>query len=314
MSLKLDITVAEFLKSNPEEKFTARKIANWIFLNFPTECEEKKANSKSIETDDDLKQQIIAEIGARRPRLQKKHEQIKTTDERPRRFYWTTKSDETEIQESDDAGKKSGRVSDARAWKESDLYLPLSEYIWTELNVYSKRIDEKKSTNNHGRKGNKWLYPDLVGMEDLTEGMEAEIRNVVKESADKQKKLWSFEVKKLLNRSNVREAYFQAVSNSSWANFGYLVAAEVREDTMTELRMLCSLHGIGLIQIERENPSESRILIPAGEKADVDWATCNRIAKENEDFRAFVKLVRQFHQTGDPRPKEWDFCEDVESN
>ncbi|MCY3766963.1 MAG: HrgA protein [Gemmatimonadetes bacterium] len=314
MSLKLENSVVEFLKSNPEEKFTARKIANWICLNFPNECEEKKANSKSIETDDDLKQQIVAEIGSRRPRLQKKHEQIKTTDERPRRFYWTVKSDEAEIQESVEVGKKAGPVFGARAWKESDLYLPLSEYILTELRVYSKRIDEKKSTNKQGRKGNKWLYPDVVGMEDLTEDMEAKIRNVIEVSSDKQKKLWSFEVKMLLNRSNVREAYFQAVSNSSWANLGYLVAAEIREDTMKELRMLCSLHGIGLIQIERENPSESRIEIPAREKADVDWATCNRIAKENQDFSAFVELVRQFHLTGDPRPKEWDFCEDADSD
>jgi len=36
------------------------------------------------------------------------------------------------------------------------------------------------------------------------------------------------------------------VSNSSWANFGYLVASElVGVDTMKELRILSSLHGIG---------------------------------------------------------------------
>jgi hypothetical protein len=35
------------------------------------------------------------------------------------------------------------------------------------------------------------------------------------------------------NRSNVRECFFQAVSNSSWANFGYLVAAEIEgQDTL----------------------------------------------------------------------------------
>ena len=45
--------------------------------------------------------------------------------------------------------------------------------------------------------------------------------------SDKRTKLWSFEAKLLINRSNVRECFFQAVSNSSWANFGYLVAAGV---------------------------------------------------------------------------------------
>ena len=79
---------------------------------------------------------------------------------------------------------------------------------------------------------------------------------------------------------------------------------------MKELRMLFSLHGIGLIQIDSENPTESQILIPARERLNVDWATCNRLTQENKDFLQFVKLVRQFHQTGDPRPKDWDWHDD----
>ena len=144
-------------------------------------------------------------------------------------------------------------------------------------------------------------------MEDLTFDWHKEIKDVVKEYADKKTKLWSFEVKILLNRSNVREAFFQAVSNSSWANFGYLVAAEVEgADTMKELRMLYSLHGIGLIKIDIQNSADSQILIPARERLDVDWATCNRLTQENKDFLQVMRLVRQFYQTDDPRPKDWD--------
>jgi hypothetical protein len=111
----------------------------------------------------------------------------------------------------------------------------------------------------------------------------------------------------LVNRSNVRETFFQAVSNSSWANFGYLVAAEIEgADTTKELRMLFSLHGIGFIQLDTDNPAESQILIPARERLEVDWVTCNRLTQENKDFLQFLRLVRQFYQTGDPRPKDWD--------
>lgn len=39
--------------------------------------------------------------------------------------------------------------------------------------------------------------------------------------------LWSFEVKLLINRSNVRQCFFLSVSNSSWSNFSYLVDAEI---------------------------------------------------------------------------------------
>jgi uncharacterized protein len=310
VSLNLVKTVVEFLSARVEEKFTARKIAEWIFDNYPTECQEKKANSIFIKTDADLIQQIVAEIGSQRPALQKRSPQIKTTEGRPRQYYWTAKSDQVEITEAENADVRTNVVAGGTSLRENDLYPLLSKYLWSEHSVYSKRIDERKSSNKQGPKGNQWLYPDVVGMEDLTADWHQEIKGAVKEYADKETKLWSFEVKMLLNRSNVREAFFQAVSNSSWANFGYLVAAEIEGvDTTKELRMLFALHGIGLIQINTENPVESLILIPARERLEVDWTTCSRLTKENKDFLQFVKLVRQFIQTGDPRPKDWDLPE-----
>lgn len=144
-------------------------------------------------------------------------------------------------------------------------------------------------------------------MENLAEDWHPDIKACVKEYADKKTKLWSFEVKLLVNRSNVRSAFFQAVSNSSWANFGYLVAGEIEgAATMKELRMLSGLHGIGFIQLDAENPAESQILIPARERQEIDWASCNRLASENADFQDFVSLVCQFYQTGKAKPADWD--------
>lgn len=308
MALNLAKTVTEFLKSHPEQKFTARKMAQWIFVEHPLECQEKKAKSKAIKTDGDLVQQLVAEIGSQRPALLKRYPEIKTTEGKPRQYYWTTKTDQAEVTEAEEGPEASpGTDTSGGSFTESDLYPLLSEYLWSELRIYSKRIDENTAANKQGPKGNKWLYPDVVGMEDLTADWHAEIKGVVKEYADKKTKLWSFEVKKLVNRSNVREAFFQAVSNSSWANFGYLAAAEIEgASTMKELRMLFGLHGIGLIQINIEDPTESQIVIPARERLEVDWATCNRLTIENKDFLQVIKLVRQFHQTGDPRPKDWD--------
>ena len=190
---------------------------------------------------------------------------------------------------------------------EKDLYPILANYLWSQHGIYPKRIDEKKSSNKNGFRGNKWLYPDLVGMENLTSEWSNEILSVVESYADKRTKLWSFEVKRILNRSNIREAFFQAVSNSSWANYGYLVVSEIEgSDTLKELRMLFGLHGIGLIELDLDDPAESQILIPARERAEVDWATCDRLCRENKDFLTFIKLVRQFHQTKDPRRRDWD--------
>ncbi len=43
----------------------------------------------------------------------------------------------------------------------------LCAYLWTELQVLGKRIDEKRSSSLRGPRGNQWLYPDVVGLEDL---------------------------------------------------------------------------------------------------------------------------------------------------
>jgi hypothetical protein len=143
-------------------------------------------------------------------------------------------------------------------------------------------------------------------MENLSQDWHREIKDCVKQYADKKTKLWSFEVKVLINRSNVREVFFQAVSNSSWANFGYLVASEIEgADTLKELRILSSLHGIGFIRLDAENPSESQVMIPAKERMDIDWNTANRLAEENKDFLDYIKLIRQFYQTGDVRITDW---------
>ncbi|MBF0108681.1 MAG: HrgA protein [Magnetococcales bacterium] len=310
MPLNLANTVIAFLKDHPDEKFTARQIAEWVFQTFPEECQNKKAKSKSqsVRSDDDLIRQIQSEIG---PRMMdpKKAAQIKTTEGRPRKYYFTGKSDEDEVVQAESEARQSSDASSAQPAKtqEADLYPVIASWLRAEHGLYAMRIDEKRSSNQRGPNGNKWLYPDLVGMEDLSAEWDREIKDCVKQYADKKTRLWSFEVKLLINRSNVREAYFQAVSNSSWASFGYLVAGEIQgKDTMQELRMLFALHGIGVIQLEPDEISESQIIIPARERPEIDWNTCNRLATENSDFMEFIRRVRQFYQTGDPRASDWE--------
>ena len=185
----------------------------------------------------------------------------------------------------------------------------LMQYLRDE-SVFSMRIDEKKSSNSRGPKGNHWLHPDVVGMEDLGADWDREVRDCVHEYFDKRTSLWSFEVKLLLNGSNARECFFQALSNSSWANFAYLVAKDIEgTETMKELRLLSAAHGIGLIRLDVENPSESEVLIPARERAAVDWDMENRLAKENRDFKGFVKRIRRFYQTGETTAADWGLPE-----
>ena len=310
MAMNLAKIVIEFLKDRPEEKLTARQIAEWIFATFPDECHAKKQSSQYVSTDTELVQQLVAEISSQRPRLQKRHSELKTTEGRPRKYYYSEKSDSAEVAAAESSVvAPTANTNDAKLGEHA-LYPLLSLYLWEEFGVYSKRVDEKRSSNKRGPNGNRWLYPDVVGMEDLGAEWHQEVRDCVNQYSDKRTKLWSFEAKLLINRSNVRECFFQAVSNSSWANFGYLVAAEIEgQDTLKELRMLFAAHGIGLIRLDADNPAESQVLIPARERDEIDWDMANRLATENRDFLDYVKLVKQFYQTGEARLADWDVPE-----
>lgn len=310
MSLNLGKRLIEFLQSNQDKRYTARDIAEWVLESFPTECAEKKAASSAyIQTDADLRNQLVAEISSSRPRWQKQHPQLKTTEGRPRRYYWTEKDAIAEVEsaESTPVITQSGLLMPERL-SEHALYSILAEYLFIEHTVVSCRIDEKRSSNKFGSGANEWLHPDLVGLEDLSSGWTRELRECVGVLAERRSRLWSYEVKLLINRSNVRKCYFQAVSNSSWAHFGYLVASTFAgDDTMRELRMLASTHGIGVIQLDCETPTESQILIPARERAEIDWDMCNRLTEENADFVNYIERVKHFYQTGKLNKNDWDF-------
>jgi hypothetical protein len=294
----------------------ARDIADWIFTAYPAECQAKLERSTALHTAADLLQQLVAEIGANRPNIVKANPQIRTVEVRPRLYYWTENTEEEEAsyvearQENGDEPSKGLIIVSPEALSptayEVDLYPKLGVFLSSESSLYVQRIDEKRSSNKRGPQGNRWLYPDLVALEDLTRGWTKEIRDCVSEVGARKFRLWSLEVKLLLNRSNVREAYFQAVSNSSWANFAYLAAAEIEgAETLKELRILSSLHGVGLIRVDSGVPTDSEVLIPARERAEVDWANCDRLASENADFQAVIQRLWEFHRTGLAKPSEW---------
>lgn len=85
IQINLNKRVLEFLKKHPRQKFTAREIAEWFFQTYPAECEAKKQASLVLHSDQDLIQQLVAEIGSHRTQLQKRYPQVKHTEGRPRR-------------------------------------------------------------------------------------------------------------------------------------------------------------------------------------------------------------------------------------
>jgi hypothetical protein len=107
-------------------------------------------------------------------------------------------------------------------------------------------------------------------------------------------RLFSFELKKSLTKSNYRESYFQAVSNSSWAHEGYLVAPVILQDDefLTELERLSSSFGIGIIHLDPHDVDGSTILYPARSRPALDWETINKLCEQNTDFEKFIQDVK----------------------
>lgn len=123
--------------------------------------------------------------------------------------------------------------------------LDLHSLLVTFVNVNSKfsclckTINDKRSTK--APKGvNEWAHPDIVGVHFYDDDYSSEVVGLQKKLGYRNFKLFSFEMKKALSFDNLRECYFQAVSNSSWANEGYLVAYEISndDDFMKELGRL----------------------------------------------------------------------------
>lgn len=95
--LQLNKLVADCLKAAEGRRLKARDIANWIFESRPEDCAEKKRRSSFITTDAELIQQLVAEIGSNRPVIQRRFPQVRTTEGRPRLYYWSEASEEAEV-------------------------------------------------------------------------------------------------------------------------------------------------------------------------------------------------------------------------
>lgn len=298
--------IIETLKANPEKKFTARDLAREFILRYPQEIAEKQANPR-YNTEEKLIAQLAAEIGGERTeRAKQTCVNISTRDKpRPRVYYWDEHPDGLAIDEQHEEQNTDSPLTPL-CLSEHELYPMLIEFLSKDLGLYCQRIDERRSRNSHGSGGNHWLHPDIVALQPLDQNWDNVVRDCVRSSNNSSVRLWSFEVKKHLTKGNVRQHFFQAVSNSSWANFGYLVATGLNSDVESELQMLSSLHGIGVMILDTESLFDSQILIPAQEKANVDWHSANRIVTENSDFHHYIEKIGIYNQTGKLIESTWN--------
>lgn len=203
------------------------------------------------------------------------------------------------------------KTSSKKTFKERDLHKLLSTYLESK-GTYSKTIFHEQSRSTRDR-NQKWIHPDMVGISFLTLQTK-ESQTLLK--AVKQEdtfKMSSYELKKEINTDyELKKSFFQAVSNSSWAHYGYLVAFEISRSLLDEIERLSQSFGIGVIEL-KANPYESEILYPSQYK-ELDFRTVDKLCHINTDFRLFIekteKLLTADERYVDSTERELvDFCD-----
>jgi len=234
-----------------------------------------------------------------------KNSPFAATSTRPKRFYLKSHG----IVEPPN-GIENKLETKKVSFLEVELHPFLAYYARNYLKAFTKTIQHTKSNK---KEYGEWIHPDMVGCYFPLEDWNPEVVDFSSQIGNIAIKLFSFEIKRELNYGNIREAFFQAVSNSSWANSGYLVSAIILndDDFLDELRRLSSSFGIGVIKLDIEDPDSSDIIFPAREKELLDWDTINKMTM-NPDFTSFVKRIKIDIQSKEIRKEKYDKIIDKE--
>ncbi|WP_180429522.1 HTH domain-containing protein [Helicobacter pylori] len=276
---------------------------------------ELKKGKRKIRSSEEDEKQSIASLGSAlgEHKIPKDKKQFYVARKEGKAYFYWLKSREREFppQETLNAKEKDDGQSECldaakkqeTSFDESDLHPLLVKFLDKDSNfkLRCKTIDHRKCLKD--KKGKcEWNYPDIVGVYfpynkySPFDKYDGETLKFLHHTGQKKHKLFSFELKVNLKLTNLKESYFQAVSNSTWANEGYLVVKSIdkkdEKDVLDELRRLNQSFGIGVIKLESEI-SNSKILLPARER-EIDIPTLNMLVEQSPvDFKPFMEEINK---------------------
>lgn len=187
---------------------------------------------------------------------------------------------------------------------EKDLHPFLTYYTYHHLKCFTRTIKHSKSYKKEFRE---WAHPDMVGSIFPMKEWKEDVIKFSRAIGNISIKILSFEIKRELTFTNLRESFFQCVSNSSWANESFLVASKIsnKEDFRNELKRLSTSFGIGIIKLDIEDPDSSITVLPAKNKNNLDWETINKLTM-NPDFKNFIDQVEEDISRNKPYKEKYD--------
>ncbi|MBR3945835.1 MAG: hypothetical protein IKJ56_01890 [Bacteroidales bacterium] len=174
----------------------------------------------------------------------------------------------------------------AKSFEERSLHKLFCTFLRTR-NIYAKTIFHEKSSQKSDN-AQKWVHPDIVGCEFEEFKNDATISLLKATEPKETVHIYSYELKRKIDTDyQLKQYYFQALSNSSWANFGYLVAYEINEELSEEMERLNNAFGIGIIRMQA---NDFAILYPAKENV-LDYNTIEKLNNLNTDFCIFISKL-----------------------
>ena len=234
------------------------------------------------------KDTVSAELGKF---IRKNDTRVKRIKEKKGFVYYLAKY-ESEIENNAISVEESTKQTKTtkKDFEERDLHLLLSSFLKNQ-DIITKTIFHEKSSNSKDNH-QKWIHPDMIGVKFLSLKCKSSNSLLKVTNQSDTYKIYSYELKKEINTDyDLKKCYFQAVSNSSWANYGYLVAFQINSNLLDEIERLNESFGIGVIEL-RSNPFESKILFPAKHK-ELDFKTIDKLCKINNDFNRFIENIEK---------------------
>lgn len=276
--IKLPLTYKQIWKNAESQKFV------------------QKLGSKGQTPEHTLRVSISGDI-----REKKENSKFKKLDTKPTTFWLKERENELpplEILKQKIQEAQEQEIEKKDKFEERDLHPLLINFLINEdnnddnFNIRAKTLYHEKCIKSKKGKGI-WNYPDIVGVSFPfdNEEMKEETLNLLQNINQIKYKLYSFELKIRVNFSNLKECYFQAVSNSSWANEGYLVVFDIDEEIIDELKRLNASFGIGVIQLDIEN-LKPKVILPSSQR-ELDIETLNMLVKDSPDFKDFIEDINR---------------------
>ena len=173
---------------------------------------------------------------------------------------------------------------------ERDLHPLFVSYLKSQ-NIFSKTILHEESKNSKDET-QKWVHPDIIGVK-FTK-LNSDITSRLLKTLEKKDscEIISYELKKEINSDyELKKSYFQAVSNSNWANRGYLVALDINTNLYSELERLNKAFGIGIIKLH-SNPFESQILFQSSYR-ELDYQTIDKLSNINGKYEDIIEQIEK---------------------